>query len=297
MRGRFNFNHLYYFWMVAKEGNLTKTAEKLFVAQSALSMQIKKLEEQIGVKLFVKVGRKLELSEAGLITFSYAEKIFKLGNELGSVLHYNFKNNKTTLKIGVISSLSRNFVENFIKPLLTREDTEIVLESGSEEDLLNKLFDHRLDLILSNLSPKNSISNDLRIKSIAKQQISIVGKPANKKAGADLQSILKENKILLPGVGTDIRSKFDQVCDDMGLQYDVLAEINDMPALRLLARDSGAIALLPIIVVQDEIRNGMLEEYCRIPGLYEHFYAISLRKQYEPEIIRFLLANESLGKA
>jgi LysR family transcriptional activator of nhaA len=71
-----------------------------------------------------------------------------------------------------------------------------------------------------------------------------------------------------------------------------MAEINDMPALRLLARDSDGVALLPTVVVQDEIKTGLLQEYCKLPNLFENFYAISLKKQFETEIVKLLLERE-----
>ena len=112
--------------------------------------KIKKLEHQLGKALFEKEGRGIALTEAGIIAFSYAEKIFQMGNELNNLLKHQLDATNTILKIGVISSLSRNFVQNFIKPVLNRTDVQIHLISGSEIALLPQLKDHRLDLILSN---------------------------------------------------------------------------------------------------------------------------------------------------
>ena len=78
-----NYNHLRYFWAVAREGNLTRAAEKLLIAQSALSTQIKKLEGQLGHDLFERRGRQLQLTEAGRIAFDHAEAIFATGGDLG----------------------------------------------------------------------------------------------------------------------------------------------------------------------------------------------------------------------
>ncbi len=291
MARHFNFNHFYYFWQVAKEGNLTRAAARLLIAQSALSSQIKQLEHQIGTPLFRKEGRQLALTEAGNIAFAYAEKMFVLSQEMHSVLRHKTLADKTVLKIGVIASLSRNFVENFIRPLLTRHDVEIVLDSGSAQELQEKLINHKLDLILSNFLPDRQQQFLFRMKPIAEQQLSIVGKPLPPGKVFDLKNDLPQQQLLLPGTGTEIRARFDQICEQLHISYQIMAEINDMPALRLLARDSDGIALLPSVVVQDELRNGTLQEYCKVPDLYEHFYAISLKKQYEPEIMRYLLAR------
>lgn len=287
-----NYNHLYYFWVVAKEGNLTRAANRLLIAQSALSSQIKKLEYQLGKPLFEKEGRGLALTEAGMIAFNYAEKIFQMGKELDNLFKHQLDAANTVLKIGVISSLSRNFVENFIKPVLKRADVQIHLISGSEIALLPQLDDHRLDLIFSNSLQNIQQQVLYRIKPIAKQQVSIVGKPLPAGKTFNLKQDLLQYRLLLPGLGNELRSRFDQLCEAQQIQYQIMGEVNDMPALRLLARDSDGVALLPTVVVQDEIKAGILQEYCKLPDVFERFYAISLKKQFEPEIVKFLLARE-----
>ena len=81
-----NYNHLRYFWAVAHEGSLTRAAERMNLSQSALSVQIQKLEHQMGHPLFERVGRKLILTEAGQIALDYADTVFKAGDELMSTL-------------------------------------------------------------------------------------------------------------------------------------------------------------------------------------------------------------------
>lgn len=293
MSRQLNFNHLYYFWIVAKEGNLTRAAKRLLVAQSALSSQIKQLEYQMGMPLFKKVGRKLELTEAGNIALSYAEKVFTLTDEMQNVFRHHAHLGKTILKIGVSASLSRNFVENFIRPLLGRNDVEIQLDSGSAHELQTGLISHKLDLVLSNYLPEIQQRYLFRIRLIAEQPLSIVGKPLPTGQQFLLETDLHQYPLLLPGKSTEVRARFDQICDTLQLTYQILAEINDMPALRLLARDASGIALLPAVVVQDELRQGVLQEYCKIPGLYEQFYAISVKKQFEHDIVSFLLSQHA----
>ena len=77
------------------------------------------------------------------------------------------------------------------------------------------------------------------------------------------------------------------LCEHLGLGYPVLAEVDDM--LRLLARDSGNTALLPTVVVQDELRSGTLQEYCVVPQLHENFDAITVQRHFEPPLLKTLL--------
>ena len=286
---RLNYRHLYYFWAVAKDGNLTRTAETLHVSQSALSTQIKQLEDQLGQALFTRAGRALQLTEAGRMALTYADTIFETGNELTALLRDGKQLERQVLRIGGVATLSRNFQENFVKPLLKRTDVELVLQSGSLDELLSRLAVHTLDMVLSNRKVHADSQNPWRCRRIARQPVSLVGKPRSKSKAFRFPSELAEVPLLLPGRDSDIRAGFDVLCEQLGLRYRVLAEVDDMAMLRLLARDSGNPALLPTVVVQDELRSGKLQEYCVVPQLYENFYAITVQRHFEPPLLKTLL--------
>jgi len=148
--------------------------------QSALSTQIKRLEDELGQALFTRSGRTLQLTEAGRLALSYADEIFTSGNELVALLRDGVRPQRQVLRIGAVATRSRNFQENFIKPLLSRSDIELVLQSGSLEDLLPRLRVHALDLVLSNRRVHVDTDHPWRSRSIARQPVSLVGKPRPK---------------------------------------------------------------------------------------------------------------------
>lgn len=286
---RLNYHHLHYFWAVAKEGNLTRAALQLHVSQSALSTQIKQLEDQLGQALFVREGRVLQLTEAGRVALTYADTIFETGNELTALLRDGQRLTRQVLRIGGVATLSRNFQENFVKPLLKRADVELVLQSGGLDELLRRLAVHHLDVVLSNRKVNPDSQHPWRCRRIARQPVSLVGKPRAKGKAFRFPQELAEQPLLLPGRDSDIRAGFDVLCEQLGLRYQVLAEVDDMAMLRLLARDSGNIALLPTVVVQDELKSGKLQEYCVVPQLHENFYAITVQRHFEPPLLKTLL--------
>lgn len=284
-----NFHHLRYFWAVAKEGNLTRTAARLRVAQSALSSQIHQLEEQLGEALFVREGRRLVLTEAGTIALTYAEEIFTAGSELVSTLEHG-RDRATVLRIGTVATLSRNFQESFVKPLLEQPDVRLSLESGLLADLLVRLEAHRVDLVLANRPPAHDPARPFRCRRIARQPVSIVG-PALRKAFRFPQGIADE-PMILPGPESDIRGEFDALCEQLGVRVRVRAEVDDMATMRLLARDTRSLALVPSVVVRDELRAGVLHEHCVVPGLFETFYAITVARSYQHPLLETLLARD-----
>jgi LysR family transcriptional activator of nhaA len=289
---RLNYHHLHCFWAVAREGHLTRAAAHLHVSQSALSTQIKQLEEDLGQALFTRSGRTLQLTEAGRLALSYAQGIFSSGNELVALLRDGVRQQRQVLRIGAVATLSRNFQENFVKPLLSRSDIELVLQSGSLEDLLPRLRVHALDLVLSNRRVHADADHPWRSRSIARQPVSLVGKPRPKRRAFRFPQDLAEVPLLLPGRDSDVRAGFDLLCEQHGLRCHVLAEVDDMALLRLLARDSGAVALVPTVVVRDELQSRQLVEYCVVPDLVENFYAITVKRHFEPPLLKSLLGRD-----
>jgi LysR family transcriptional activator of nhaA len=286
---RLNYHHLYYFWAVARDGNLTRTATQLHVSQSALSSQIKSLEEDLGQVLFLREGRSLQLTEAGRLALTYAETIFAAGNELYALMRDGEFRKRQTVRIGAVATLSRNFQENFVRPLLKLDDVEIVLQSGTLSDLLARLSVHGLDLVLSNRRVHRDTQNPWQSHRIARQPVSLVGKRRRSKRPFVFPEDLSTYPIVLPSLESEIRAGFDLLCEQHRATYRVLAEVDDMAMLRLLARDTDAMALVPTVVVQDELRTGVLVEYCVVPQLFEDFYAITVRRHFQSPILRTLL--------
>jgi LysR family transcriptional activator of nhaA len=285
---RLNYHHLQYFRAVAHEGNLTRAAQHLRVAQSALSTQIRQLEAQLGQALFARQGRALVLTEAGRIALAYADTIVGAGNELVATLREGRRRERQVLRVGAVATLSRNFQRGFLAPLVGQPDVELVLQSGSLGELLARLGAHTLDLVLSNRRVQEDTGAAWRCRRIARQQVSLVG-PPRRGAPFRFPEDLAVVPLALPSRDSEIRGGFDVLCEQYGLRVSVAAEVDDMAMLRLIARDSQAAALVPAVVVLDELRAGVLEEYALVPGLYEEFYAVTVRRQYQHPLVPPLL--------
>lgn len=284
-----NFHHLYYFWVVAKEGHLTRAARQLHVSQSALSSQIRQLQEQLGHELFSREGRSLRLTEFGHVVLEYAESIFTLGSELLSLTESGELQHLRQLRIGSVATLSRNFQENFLRPVIGESDVKLVIRSASLEELLELLSIHKLDLILSNRAVVADSSTTWRCQQIAEQRVCIVGPPGQAAKAFRFPEDLGHAKLLLPGPSSDIRSQFDGLLSQFGIEIDPFAEVDDMAMLRLLARDSGGLAVVPEVVVQDELESGRLATYWVLDTIVERFYAITAKRHFELVPLKTLL--------
>ncbi|NBD94962.1 MAG: LysR family transcriptional regulator [Gammaproteobacteria bacterium] len=288
---RLNFRHLYYFWVVAKEQNLTRAAEQLHVSQSAVSTQIRQLEDELGHALFLRTGRSLELTEVGHVVLGYGESIFDLGRELLETVRAGGGQALSELRVGAVATLSRNFQQNLLRPLIGDDRLHLVIESASLAELIERLRMHRLDLVLSNRPVTADSPLPLSCRRIARQAVCLVGPPRRKTRPFRFPEDVGDTALLLPGHSSEIRSQFDLLCEEIGLKPAISAEVDDMAMLRLLARDSGAVAVVPEVVVQDELQLGVLEKYCKLPELQEHFYAITAQRHFRSEALKAVLGD------
>jgi LysR family transcriptional regulator, transcriptional activator of nhaA len=288
-----NFHHLFYFWQVARMGHLTRAAQELHTSQSALSAQIRQLEDRLGEPLFAREGRRLVLTETGQMVMAYAENIFGLGQELLGRLQGRSEGLER-LRVGSVATLSRNYKENWIRPLLADPSVMLTLESGTLQDLLARLQQHQLDVVLANEAVGSDGDRHLHCRFLGSQAISLVG-PAAVWGGRSLRlpEDLDGLDLALPGPRHALRSQFDALCMAADVKPRLRAEVDDMAMLRLIARDSGWLTVLPEVVVQDELRNGSLLRVGQSTQLQEHFYAITTPHRHRIERLERLLATSS----
>ncbi|MBX5454962.1 MAG: LysR family transcriptional regulator [Acidobacteriia bacterium] len=284
-----NYHHLRLFRAVAQDGSLTRAAARLHLSQSALSTQLRKLEEQLGHRLFDRQGKRLILTEAGRIALDYADTVFKAGEELVSTLAGRPRSNRQVLRVGAITHLSRNFQLQFLRPLIGRTDIELVLRSGTMRELLAQLEAHTLDIVLANAAVRREAGTALHSHLLDRQPVSLVGPPIGDGRSFMFPDDLQDHPVILPSHESDIRAAFDRTLELAGIRPIIVAEVDDMAMLRLLARASGTLALVPPIVVRDELATGLLVERCRIPDLSENFYAIVQSRRFPNPLVQHLI--------
>jgi len=284
-----NFKHLRYFHAVAHEGNLTNAARRLNVSQSALSTQIRQLEDSIGHALFERRGRRLELTEAGRVALNYADGIFETAREMVAT----FSGTGQTLRhlrIGAISNLSRNFQISFLGPMLARDDVHLVIHNGSLATLVSALEAHEIDILLTNRLPFRDSATTWRAHLLDEVPVSLIGHAPMERAGDSLEDVLASARLIVPAKDSGVRADFDLLVDRLGILPNIIAEADDMAMLRLLVRAGTGIGLAPPIVVRDELEAGLLYEIMTIPGLSESFFAMVQSRRFQHPLVDDLLA-------
>jgi LysR family transcriptional activator of nhaA len=286
-----NLHHLRLFRAVARDGTLTGAARALNLSQSALSTQIKTLEASLGHDLFERRGKGLLLTEAGRIALDHAEEIFRAAEDLTATLQHA-GTARRALRVGALATLSRNFQIGFLEPLIGRPDVEVVLRSGAQPDLLRALEALSLDVVLTNLVPSRDASSPYLVHELSEQPVSLVGSPGS--SGRSLEDLLATEPLILPTPEAALRASFDALVGRLGLVPRIAAEADDMAMLRLLARAKAGLAVIPPIVVRDELASGELAELARLDGITEGFLAVTLQRRFPNPLVAEILRDQGL---
>lgn len=282
-----NYHHLRYFREVARDGNLTRTAARVNLSQSALSTQIRTLEQRLGHPLFDRIGRRLVLTEVGRIALDHADRIFGTGEQLLATLEGE-GTAIPPLRVGSLSTLSRNFQLNFLRPALAMPGIDVILKSGSADVLLDALTALSLDVVLTTEPPRSdSIFTAHRI---AEQSVGIHGSPALLRHDS-LRALLENEAFIVPNESS-IQTGFRSVTAKLGVQPRIVADVDDMAMVRLLAREGLGLAVAPSVVLADEIASGQVETAPFDLDIVEDFHAVTVNRNFPHPVLDSLLNTE-----
>ena len=290
-----NYHHLRYFRIIAHEQTLAGAAKKLNLSAPALSIQLKQLEQSFGHSLFERTRTGLVLTEAGRVALDYAETIGRAGDELMDVMQHRPSGGRQVIRVAAVSTLSRNFQLEFLRPALHRKDVEVVVRSGGFRELLVMLHTHQVDVVLSNQPARRDAETSWHSHLLEEQPVSLVGTPAWKKKKLNFPDGFRDVPVILPTLESHTRAGFDRLMTTAGVRPIIMAEVDDMAMLRLLAREGDCLALVPPVVVRDEIERGELVETHRIQQLKEAFYAITPTRRFPNSLVGELV-QQMIGR-
>jgi LysR family transcriptional activator of nhaA len=176
--------------------------------------------------------------------------------------------------------------------MVGRDDVEIVLRSGTQGSLLHGLESLSLDVVLTNLVPARDASSPYLIRRLAEQSVSLVGTPARASTkSARIQELLSTQQLILPTPESSLRAGFDAMVERLGIVPRIAAEADDMAMMRLLARADAGVAIIPPIVVQDELASGSLVELARLDEITEVFCAVTVQRRFPNSLLAEVLVS------
>lgn len=287
-----NYKHLHYFWVVAKEGGISRAAERLGIAVQTVSGQLKLLEQSLGTSLFAAQGRGLTLTEAGRLALGYADQIFLLGNQLLDALADPALSRTVRLAVGISDALPKLVAYNFLQPaVLSNENLRLVCHEGEVDELLAELALHKLDVVLADRPI--STGGGLRIFShaLGSSAIAVFGAPdLAAKFRNDFPRCLDGSPWLMPSRHTAIRARLDLWFESHHIRPNIVGEFEDSALLATFGRTGRGLFPAPSILTGDLAQQFGVEAVGLLGEVREEFYAISNERRIRHPAVEAILA-------
>jgi LysR family transcriptional regulator, transcriptional activator of nhaA len=276
-----NYHHLLYFWVVAREGGLVPAGKVLRLSHPTLSAQIHALERELGEKLFVKVGRKLSLTEQGRVVYRYAEEIFTLGSEMVDTVKGRASGQPLRFDVGIADVVPKIVVRRLLQPALAlAEPVRLVCHEGSYEKLLADLAVHALDVVIADapVPPGSSVRAYHHL--LGETSVSFFGTPALvKRYRRGFPGSLNGAPVLLPLDDLTLRRSLNQWFERHEVRPRVVGEFEDSALLKVFGADGIGLFPAPTVVKAEVCRQYGVRLLGRVPEVRERFYAISVERR------------------
>ncbi|MHB1093303.1 transcriptional activator NhaR [Thiobacillus sp.] len=276
-----NYKHLHYFRAVAKAGALNRAAEKLHLTPQTLSGQISGFEERLGVMLFRRSGRRLELTDAGRTALAYADDIFQIGAELEDALQNRLVPRVHPFRVGVADVVPKAIAYQLLAPALTlAEPVKLVCREGRLEQLAAELSIHRLDMVLADRPLPSTMdikgySHPLGECGIAFLAARTIGSPLEADFPASLQGV----PLLIPGEDSALRVPLLRWLERKGIQSAVVGEFDDSALMSAFGQAGAGVFPVPLTTARDVMRQYDVIELGRTLEIRERFFAISVERR------------------
>lgn len=276
-----NYKHLRYFWMVAKTGSIARAAEQLHLTPQSISGQLSEFAGNLGIELFRRAGRNLELTDAGKRILSHAEDIFTMGDELLEIVRDQSHKTTMTYRVGCADSVSKLIACRLVAPALElAEPVRLICREGRLASLLAELAVHRLDLIIADRPMPAHLSVRGFSHLLGESGMAVFATAAL--AGTldgDFPACLNKAPILLPGEDFAIHHRLLQWLGENNLHPRVVGEFDDSAMLKAFGQSGAGLFFAPSVIAAQVCEQYSVLELGRVSTLVEQVYAINTERR------------------
>ena len=283
-----NYKHLRYFWAVAKSGSIARASEQLHLSPNSISSQLGELEDRLGVKLFQRAGRGLDLTEAGRRILVYADQIFSIGDELLEVVRDQSTRKAIPFEVGIADSVPKLVAYRLVEPVLTLPDpVRLICREGRLNALLAELAIHRLDLVIADrpMPPNLNVRGYSHL--LGESALTVFGTAALvKQLGRDFPAVLDGAPFLLPGADVAIRPRLEQWFEAQGLRPRIVGEFDDSALLKAFGQAGAGLFVTPNAISDHVCEQYRVVVVGHIEAVREQVFAISTERRLKhPAIV------------
>jgi LysR family transcriptional regulator, transcriptional activator of nhaA len=286
----FNYKHLYYFWVVAKEGGISRAAQKLDMAVQTISSQVRELEQSLGYALLKPAGRGLVLTEAGHAAMLQADLIFQLGENLPARVRDAVSSPAVRLAVGICDGLPKLVVHRLLLPVIGEPHLRLLCHEGELNELLGDLALHRLDIVLSDRPAPVNPNIKLYSHAMGASPIGWYGTSAHVQAALqDFPQSLADVPVLLPTAHTAMRGRLDKWFEQRAIRPRIVGEFEDGALLKTFGASGMGVFPAAEWVHDDLLAHYAVERLGHCDGVIDHFYAIGTEKKVQHPLVQRLV--------
>jgi len=288
-----NYRHLYYFWIVMKEGGFARAAERLDMAVQTISAQVRELEKALGHQLLKPAGRGVTMTEAGQAAFARAEEIFQLGQRIPQEVREAATGKVARLALGLSDGISKLAAHALLAPVLATPTLRLLCHEGEFEQLLAELAMHHLDLVLAGQPAPPNPNLRLTSELLVESPVEWYGPSAlvHKAAVAGFPQSLGSLPVLLPTGHSALRPRLDRWFEARGLRPHIVGEFEDSALMAVFAaRGLGVFPVSRFGAADVALMRG-LRLLGRCDDVLEEIHAIrSRRGEHHPLVMQVVSA-------
>ncbi|MEO8410975.1 MAG: transcriptional activator NhaR [Propionivibrio sp.] len=282
-----NFKHLRYFWMVAKSGSIARASEQLHLTPQSISGQLSEFETALGIKLFRRVGRGLELSEIGQQMLGHAEQIFSLGDELLELIRDDAPARSVTFRVGIADSVPKLVAYRLVEPFLRGVDpVKLVCREGRLTVLLAELAVHRLDMVIADRPMPDNLNVRGYDHFLGESGVSVfAAKSLPGATGKTFPQMLDGAPFLLPGADVALRPRLLRWFEAERLHPKIVGEFDDSALLKAFGQAGAGFFAAPTTIEEHVVRQNDVRVVGRVETVREQIYAITNERKLTHPII------------
>ncbi|MBL8301012.1 MAG: LysR family transcriptional regulator [Rhodanobacteraceae bacterium] len=294
-----NVKHLRYFWAVARFGGVSRAAEKLDLSPQTVSGQIADLQIALGVELFKQIGRRLELTDAGRIAYSYADEIFGLMDELGEQVRSMPQGRSRLFRVGITDAVPRSLAYQLLSPLVRDEKIRLTASHERLDVLLADMALHRLELVIADHPVPSGSAVKAFNHVLGDTDVGLFAAPAlAKQLRPQFPASLAGRPLLLPGRDSVMHEQLRAWLTAARLSMRIVGEFDDGGLMKTFGASGAGAFPAPLAVRSEIARLYGVELVGVLRGVTERYYAISTeRRATDPHVLKILaLADQVLSE-
>lgn len=290
-----NYHHLIYFKEIATQGSISKASETLKVGQSALSSQLKNLEEYLGVKLFERKNRRLYLTEPGKVTLEYANKINDLGQELISIIEDKVFTKEVKLTVGALDSIPKNLICDIVEYAHKKTNCFLSILEGDIDSLLRQLLAHQIEIFISDHQINSFEHENIFTKPIVQSPLFAFAPEKLKSLKNNFPLSLDGAPVILPTKHSKIRQDVEHFFHTFNINANIIAETQDTALQKILSSRGDGVIFLPDFTTTELVAEKKLYNIGILDQVYVEYYMTYSKRIIDNPALELLTSQDFNG--